>query len=318
MKPADDCRILVLGEGVIGSVYAARLHAAGIAVALFATDGAPEPTHLLQLEDAESGQETILRLPTSESVAPATPFDLILVCVRAEQLMSTLPTLAALKETPDVLFLGNLGGHMSSIVDVLGERAMFGFPSIGGRRDGNRIVYVNISQQLTMVGEMSGSISERARWIRDLLRRAGFRTAISGDIHGWLIAHAAFIVPIAVSLSRHNFEPAALAADPGDLKRMMRASRASFVALSRNGNHQIPRNLLVLYVWMPIGFAVSYWARVFRSPRGELWFAAHCRAAPTEIQSMTEELLDEIRSEHLRAPALISLIQSASSSPTLS
>jgi len=316
LKPAGRCQILVVGEGVIGSVYATGLSEAGNDVAIFAKDDGSGPSHLLQLENAESGEETRLRLPTFTQASPATRFDLIVVCVRAEQLVSTLPILASMSESPNVLFLGNLGGQMGSIVATLGERALFGFPSIGGRRDRDRIVFVTISQQLTMVGEANGSVSERARWIRDLLSLAGFRAAISDDIGGWLVGHAAFIVPIAAALSRHGYDPAALAADRPGLTRMVRASRQAFRALQRNGNRQVPKNLSVLYSWMPLTFAVGYWARVFRSPRGELWFAAHCRSAPTEIESMTEDLLSALANEHLRVPALITLVRSASTSPS--
>jgi 2-dehydropantoate 2-reductase len=291
LKAKSQCQILVVGEGVIGTVYATGLSEAGNDVAVFAKDDRAEHNHLLQLENAESGEETRLRLPTFRQASPTTRFDLIVVCVRAEQLVSTLPILASMSESPNVLFLGNLGGQMGSI-------------------------FVTISQQLTMVGEANGSVSERARWIRDLLSLAGFRTAISDDIGGWLVGHAAFIVPIAAALSRHGYDPAALAADRPGLTRMVRASRQAFRALQRNGNRQVPKNLSVLYSWMPLTFAVGYWARVFRSPRGELWFAAHCRSAPTEIQSMTEDLLSALANERLRVPALITLVRSASTSPS--
>jgi hypothetical protein len=80
----------------------------------------------------------------------------------------------------------------------------------------------------------------------------------------------------------------------------------------------VPRNLSALYIWMPTRFAVSYWARDFRSPRGELWFAAHCRTAPAEIASMTQELLDEIGDERLHIPAVLELVESAPESSSLS
>ena len=41
---------------------------------------------------------------------------------------------------------------------------------------------------------------------------------------------------------------------------------------------------------MPTTFAVRYWRRVLASPRGELWFGAHSRAAPDEMHVLAHEL----------------------------
>jgi 2-dehydropantoate 2-reductase len=46
-----------------------------------------------------------------------------------------------------------------------------------------------------------------------------------------------------------------------------------------------------LYLGLPEVFAVQYWRRVSASPRGELWFAAHSRAAPEEMASLASELV---------------------------
>src|SRR6185369_4616728 len=90
-----EMRILVVGAGVIGSVYAARLLEAGHTVMVCARgrrlaelrDGG------LVLEDAETGRRTAHKVD-----AVATPdgvaCNLVLVAVRRDQMIATVPLLA--------------------------------------------------------------------------------------------------------------------------------------------------------------------------------------------------------------------------------
>ena len=46
---------------------------------------------------------------------------------------------------------------------------------------------------------------------------------------------------------------------------------------------------------LPTAFIVWYWRRVFAGPRGNLWFAAHGRAAPEEMRALADELQRALR-----------------------
>jgi len=58
----------------------------------------------------------------------------------------------------------------------------------------------------------------------------------------------------------------------------------------------------------PTAFVVDYWRRVLASPRGELWFGAHSRAAPAEMRSLAEELKAVVRRTVRPAPDLERLL----------
>ena len=194
---------------------------------------------------------------------------------------------------------------------ALGERALFGFPAAGGTRDGPAIRYVLIRQQKTTLGEPDGTKSDRARRLQALFRGAGFPTVISANIGGWLLGHAAFIVPIACALYRDGTDPARLAHDPDTLRLMVRATRQAFQALRAGGAAAIPANLTVLYLRMPEAFAVVYWRRALASPRGELWFAVHSRAAPAEMTSLAQELQSAVHRTGRPVSALDALLSPA-------
>jgi 2-dehydropantoate 2-reductase len=288
-------RILVLGAGVIGSVYAGKLLQAGHEVVLLARGPrlADLQTHGLILEDAQSGSRSVLPVPSVSEPVADDRFDLVLVPVRAEQLVSTLPVLTGLTDGSDVLFFGNTANRQAELTDTLGERAVFGFPAAGGTREGPVVKYVLISQQKTMLGEPDGTTSPRVRHLRSVLNEAGFPTLISANIEDWLIAHAAFVVPIGFALYRVGVNPARLAADPASLRLMVLATRQAFTALRANGNDEIPTNLRILYC-LPTSVVIGYWRRVLDSPRGELWFGAHSRAAPEEMRDLAERLQETL------------------------
>jgi len=243
-------RILVIGAGVIGSVYAGKLIVAGHEVVLLARGRrlADLQASGLILEEAQSGQRTALPVTAVVTLDPTDRYDLVLVPVRAEQLTSTLPLLSSMRDGSDVLFFGNTAGGQAQLVEALGSRVLFGFPAAGGTRDGSVVRYVLIDQQQTMLGEPNGAVTSRVRHLKAMLEDAGFRTTITTDMDGWLLGHAAFVVPIAFALYRVDTDASRLAADRDTLRLMVRATRQAFQALRASGNAEIPANLRLLYL----------------------------------------------------------------------
>jgi 2-dehydropantoate 2-reductase len=304
-------RILVVGAGVIGSVYAGKLLAAGHEVVMLARGHRLSDlrTQGLILEDAQSEQRSVVPVTAVGALPAGDRYDLVLVAVRSEQLAGTLPLLTGMGDGSDVLFFGNTGGQQSRLVDALGGRALFGFPAAGGVRNGAVIRYVLIDQQQTMFGEPTGVGTTRLQRLATVLRDAGFVVTVSSDVDGWLVAHAAFVVPIAFALDRVGVDAARLAADRAGLRLMVRATRQAFRALLADGNAEIPRNLRLLYLRLPEEFAVRYWRHVLAGPRGELWFAAHTRAAPEEMRALADDLRAAVIRTGHEAPDLTRLLR---------
>jgi len=236
-------RTLVIGAGVIGSVYASKLLAAGHEVVLLAHGGrlADLGASGLILEEAQSGHRTALPVPVVAALDPLDRYDVVLVALRAEQLAGTLPVLSSMHDGSDVLFLGNTAGRQGQLVEALGSRVMFGFPAAGGTRDGSVVRYVLISQQQTMLGEPTGATTRRIQHLRTMLQDAGFPTTITANMNGWLLGHAAFIVPIAFALYRADTNASQLAADRDTLRLMVRATRQAFQACEPAGTSRSPR-----------------------------------------------------------------------------
>ena len=297
----------MVGAGVIGSVYAARLLEAGHTVTVCARgrrlgelrDGG------LILQDAETSRRT-----AHEVRAVATPdgvgCDLVLVAVRRDQMVGAVPLLANMDA--DVMFFGNAAGLTKTLTGAIGKRTLFGFPAAGGVRDQAVVRFVLIRAQKTMLADSDRQRSTRVRNLAQMFESAGFPATISTDPEGWLTAHAAFVAPIQLALCRVNVQPQRLAADQALLTTMVRATRQAFRALQAAGNTEIPRNLRALYLRMPERFAVWYWRKTLAGPRGELWFAAHTRAAPEEMASLARALHAAVDATGRRAPDLEALL----------
>lgn len=135
-------------------------------------------------------------------------------------------------------------------------------------------------------------------------------TSGQANASGTLLGHAAFVGPFGLALLGAGTDPGRLAADRDAVRRMVRATRQAFRALGAARLVEVPRNLAVLYR-LPTPLVAGYWRRVLRSPRGELWFAAHSRAAPEE-RVLAEEVRAAVHRTGRSAPDLDALLEATS------
>jgi len=165
--------ILVYGAGVIGSVYAARLKAAGHNVSLLARGPRAESlrTHGIQLEDASTGRKTTTRISVVEQLVPTDTYDVVLVTVRLDQLHTILPILAANHQVPTLLFLLNNPAGMRQFEQLDPQRVVPGFPAVGGAREGDVVRYMTLRQVPTMLGEVDGRVTPRLRQLATVFKQ---------------------------------------------------------------------------------------------------------------------------------------------------
>ena len=283
-------RILVIGAGVIGSVYAGLLADAGHDVTVVGRGGRlddlrREGLRLRSVDGIESRHSVSI-----VDAVPETPLDLVVVAVRREQAASAAAQVAR-SNAVAVLFFGNYAGMVADLGASIGsDRALAGFPGVGGRieRDGS-VTYVVIGQQPTVVGTIGGT-NEAAQSTATTLRAAGLPTRLEPDIDRWLGSHAALVVPMAAAV-RAAGGRADVLADRRDLLRMAAQATTSIYRHQRvQGELVASANLRLLYLVMPEWFTVRYWSRALRGAFGELAFAAHTRHAWGEMAALAEWL----------------------------
>lgn len=298
-------KMLIVGAGVIGTVYGAHLAAAGNTVSVLSHGPRTDEVAAggLSAREVLSGQ----RADAEAAVVPdaSGEYDIALVAVRRDQLASACAGLAALAGNPAVVFFGNNPAGRQAITGDLPGDVYLGFPGIGGLMAGGTADYVRIRQQPTALQQSS---DPRLAALESALAGRGFAVQRVTDMDGWLAYHAAFVACIAAALYRCGTDPARLAADRATLSLMCQAITEAFAALRADGTAGLPRNLAVLHTPLLRPVAVRYWARAMRSPTGELCFAAHSRHAEAEMRALGDDVAARITD----SPALAELLNDRS------
>lgn len=280
-------RVLVVGAGVIGTVYGAHLAAAGNAVSVLSHPPRTDEisSRGLAARDVPGGT----RIEAEATVVPdaSGACDIVIVAVRRDQLTSACARLTALAGRPAVVFFGNNPAGRAAIADRVPGDVYLGFPGVGGVMADGTADYARIRQQPTA---LQAAGDPRLAVLESALASCGLAVQRVADMDGWLAYHAAFVACIAAALYRCGTDPARLAGDRKTLTLMCQAITEAFAALRAGGTAGLPRNLAVLHTPLLRPVAVRYWARTMRSPIGELCFAAHSRHAEAEMRALGDDV----------------------------
>jgi 2-dehydropantoate 2-reductase len=295
-------KVLIVGAGVVGTVYGAHLAAAGSTVRVLSHGPRTDEVAARGLcaRDVTGGE--LVNVEAAVVPDASGVYDIVLVAVRRDQLASACAGLTGLAGKPAVLFLGNNPAGRAAITGGMPGDVYLGFPGVGGAMTGGTADYVRIRQQPTALQESS---DPRLAAFEAALTGHGFAVQRVADMDGWLAYHAAFVACITAALYRCGTDPVRLAADRVTLTLMCRAITEAFAALRAGGTAGLPRNLAVLHSPLLRVVAVRYWARTMRSPMGELCFAAHARHAQAEMRALGHDVVARITG----SPALAELLR---------
>lgn len=257
-------RVLVVGAGVIGTVYGAQLAAAGNAVSVLAHGTRTDEVarNGLIVQDALDGISLSSAITLVRDVSGGA-YDLVLIAVRGDQMDSACNVVRTLSGHPTLLFFGNNPAGHAAIPSTLSGTVHLGFPGIGGSLREGTVHYVRIPQQLT---DLEAGVSHTLDQVAGALQSRGFAVERVADMDGWLLYHAVFVASVAAALYRCGTDAARLADDRETLTLMCRAVSEGFAALRHQHVRGLPRNLALLHRSLLRPFAIRYWARtVLRS-----------------------------------------------------
>ncbi|TKK85215.1 ketopantoate reductase family protein [Herbidospora galbida] len=283
-------KILVYGAGIVGSLFAVRLHEAGHDVSLLARGErlASLRRHGVQL--AEAGSPAVRRIPVPAIDRPAGGYDLVTVLVRTHQVDSVLASLAGLDG--DVLFLHNWAAGAQPLGAVIGhERVLLGFPNAAGTMDRDVVRYraANaVTRRVAMpIGEPDGRTTPRLKRIVKAFRAAGINAKATPQMDAWLRTHAAFTVPLGQTVQAAG-GPAALADDKDAVRGMLHLMRQNLAALP---TPPVPRGFDALRT-LPEGLLVAVLRRFLRSPTAV--YSGLSNTSPAERAEL-ERLAEQLR-----------------------
>ena len=265
-------KIVILGAGVQGTVFAVRLALAGHHVTLVsrAAESYETSSSGATVQEAETSRIYTKLLPVLESLPRDFSADFCLVTVRREQIEAVLPGLVEAVAIRRIVFLGNHAYGSDNLLAIPGRsRTVLAFPGIAGYKDGDMIRYVDIPQQHT-------AVEERAQDVASLSEEPAFVWIKCGrNMDGWLKRHAVFITAIAGALYESECDTHLLAQNSQAVRRLIVGVREGWAAQDRKGVGAAPLALRTIMCWVPLRLSAMYWSRLLASPRGDLYFARH-------------------------------------------
>lgn len=189
----------MFGRGVIASIYAQSLLAAGHDVEFYVRPGRAaeydteiqtdiiDARHGLRAQSVRGSFSTTLR----ESLEPTARFDLIILSVGHHRLAEAAGFLAPRIGQTTVLVFGNVWDeHATAIAPIPVDQVVFGFPMAGGGFGADGVLTGALLRSV-IVGRAGDACSERELAVHELFEHAGFTVRQEADMRGRLLIHFA-------------------------------------------------------------------------------------------------------------------------------
>jgi 2-dehydropantoate 2-reductase len=289
-------RILFLGAGPLGSVYAHLLHEQGGDVTVLARGERYDwlQENGLVLLNELTGQKDSSHVNVVDELKPEDEYDLVIVLIRKNKLPPVFEILAASPGVKNVLFMGNNALGFDEYVKHLPvEKLLFGFPGAGGGIRDQVVHYADREKpkgkrRAVTIGEIDGRNRERTLAVKSLFESAGVPVDLTPDIDGWLKYHVALVSPLVGALHKHDCDNYQAAKDKETLRALVRAAKEGGRVLRALGFRKRPFEFKLLY-WLPEFMNMMAVKGVLGSKFAEVAFAMHAKAARDEMESLARE-----------------------------
>jgi 2-dehydropantoate 2-reductase len=241
---------------VIGSVYALRLAKSGSEVTVIARGdrlktlrGGGLVIRQVFLEEEEEAAVEVLDGPPI-----GTRFDLVLVTVRADQIVGALRDIARLPRPKAVVVIGNNLGPYAIQAGLVGEEILvLGFGVFGGYREEGVIAYADgrtkkrpRQRTRTTLGLVKPEARPALVAAIDVFEKAGLPCRACRDMPAWLLCHAALVFPLAGAIYAAGGEQEACCGTRDAIVLGLRAFKELFAVIRSDGRPILPWGVRLL------------------------------------------------------------------------
>lgn len=188
-------RILVCGAGVLGCNLAANLQQSGHDITLLARGAwaAQIRERGLTLKRTLGRSVKDLAIPVIEELAPTDTYDVIFVVMRYTQLDSIIDTLAQ-NASQNIILVGNNVKPEHYAEQLAGKNVLFAFALSAGHREKDCVKCIDLKK--ITIGGLAGKPFDETL-IHQIFDGAGYKLVLEPHMNGYLLCHAAYVVPIA-------------------------------------------------------------------------------------------------------------------------
>jgi ketopantoate reductase len=279
-------RTLVVGAGVIGTIYGWALSEAGVEVTHLLRAGRMgryQAGVMLDVLDERKGHKknALVHYPMRcvEAVAPGDGYDLIVVPTGAMQTEDTLRQLAPLSGSAIFLIMSGNWEGVAAFDRILGrDRYLLGYAGGGGTiRD--ELYWVNVGADIHL-GEADGSSTDKLRRVVALFERADMVPEVHDDMLGWLWLHNATTIGFSAGFARYG-DRGRLLRDGALLSQCVAATR-ELVELCRRRGVDVSRHPDVSYMSWPTWLIVLFMRVLWTTNKSMQRYTAHALASLPE------------------------------------
>lgn len=311
-------RILMIGRGVIATLYGVALQAAGNDVEFYVRPGraveygSEVQTDIVDARSAALGRRIRRTYPIRlcESIGQDEGFDLIILSVAHHRLMAAAADLAPRIGNATVLVFGNVWEEPLAAVSPLpADQVVFGFPQAGGGFDGNGILHGALFRTVSLDAE-NGRPSSRKSALQAAFHQAGFTVREQSDMRGWLWLH--FIFDAGMHAQGIRFGGlAGLIGNRQGFRDGLRIIRELLPMLTARGvdigRH---RSTVLPYQFPALSAAAMAWATA-RFPIAQASLAAHTDPNASESRAVLRDTIGAARRLGVPTPRLDASLRGA-------
>lgn len=307
----DHPRIAIVGAGVLGTIFGAKLAAAGQNVTVVERAASRADVirqHGLAVEKLDGTDYQSSPVTVVDNLDADSRFDLAIVMARKTHLPGILAMLAP-TSIPTILFMVSNADGPDEIAAAVGDRAILGFPGAGGRV-ANGVVQYSIppaAMQPTMLGEIDGTKTTRVVDLAKLIDSAGFHTRIAKNMDAWLKSHEAFVAATgnATYIAGNG---AAVAGDRAILDLNILAIREIYAAMDA-ADLPIEPSWLRLWQRLPLPLIRASYGRFVGSTGWDGLGTEQLHSMRDEVEVITDELIGFARQTSTPTPAFDELVR---------
>jgi 2-dehydropantoate 2-reductase len=292
LKP--DCKILIYGTGVIGSIYAVKLSNAGYDVSVYARGN-----RLLLLESkgllySENDSVVKASVKILGKLNPKDIFDYVFVPVKYEQIDAALTELAT-NNSPNIVTMVNNPKGYAAWENLVGKgRLIPAFAGAGGKiEDGVlHFAFTPKVMQSTTFGEVNGIITDRLRVLAKIFKSCRIPYSISENMDAWQKSHIALVVPLANGIYFDGGNTYTTAKNKDAIRMMSAMLKKNFNALNTKGIPIKPHKLNI-FRFCPL-WVMCIFLKIFCRTKLAETVASHVPYIRKEIMLLEKEFQELI------------------------
>lgn len=300
-------KILIYGAGVLGSYAAYELKRVGHEVTILARGKRYEELKEkgLVIRHYLQRKTTVDKINVVKELLPEDKYDVTFIVMQNSQVKTVLPAISANVKCPLFVFVGNEDNAKEISEEIKNTsssnpRVLFGFFSIGGRREDGKVISVHTKHPDFDIGDLEGQ-NDYKLIIERIFKKTKFKVHCHANMDDFFKTHIVFIMPLAYLAYMSNCDLRKVCGNKKALNTTIDAIIEGCKVLTKLGykidpessERFVKNHRRIAYLGLKVCAA---------TPLGRLAISDHCKSGWREMDHLDKALLEWIKKSNLSTP----------------